>query len=168
MLALLQASLRLNVVWISCPSFVLSSFLGAKIELIFDTSKKRGKNLIIIRILSLLIRHLIRVIRQKYANELDSLDRRGYSAKIIRKATFFLIILHLENRKVEAKLPNHLIPVSTQLYYMSRDLMQGKRIYDRMKNQSRQQLALMNKCRMRKTGGNGVASQPFYVQFLNC
>ena len=51
--------------------------------------------------------------------------------------------------------------------YMSRDLMQGKRIYDRMKNQARQQLALMNKCRMRKTGGKGVANQPFYVQFLN-
>ena len=50
----------------------------------------------IIRIESLLIRHLIRVIRQKYANELDSLDRRGYSAKIIRKATFFLIILHCQ------------------------------------------------------------------------
>ena len=51
--------------------------------------------------------------------------------------------------------------------YMARDLMQGKRIYDRMKNQDRQQLALMNKCRMRKTGGKGVANQPFYVQFLN-
>ena len=51
--------------------------------------------------------------------------------------------------------------------YMSRDLMQGKRIYDRLKNQARQQLALMNKCRMRKTGGKGVANQPFYVQFLN-
>jgi len=51
--------------------------------------------------------------------------------------------------------------------YMARDLMQGKRIYDRLKNQARQQLALMNKCRMRKTGGKGVANQPFYVQFLN-
>ena len=51
--------------------------------------------------------------------------------------------------------------------YMSRDLMQGKRIYDKLKNQARQQLALMNKCRMRKTGGKGVANQPFYVQFLN-
>ena len=50
---------------------------------------------------------------------------------------------------------------------MSRDLMCSKRIYDRMKNQARQQLALMNKCRMRKTGGKGVADQPFYVQFLN-
>jgi len=50
---------------------------------------------------------------------------------------------------------------------MSRDLMQGKRTYDRMKNQARQQLALMNKCRMRKTGGKGVVNQPFYVQFLN-
>ena len=51
--------------------------------------------------------------------------------------------------------------------YMSRDLIQGKRIYDKLKNQARQQLALMNKCRMRKTGGKGTANQPFYVQFLN-
>ena len=50
---------------------------------------------------------------------------------------------------------------------MSRDLMQGKRIYDKLKNQARQQLALMNKCRMRKTGGKGVVNQPFYVTFLN-
>ena len=50
---------------------------------------------------------------------------------------------------------------------MARDLMQGKRIYDRLKNQARQQLALMNKCRVRKQGGRGVANQPFYVQFLN-
>ena len=60
---------------------------------------------------------------------------------------------------------------------MARDLMQGKRIYDKLKNQARQQLALMNKCRMRKTGGKGTArsamphglskNQPFYVQFLN-
>ena len=28
-------------------------------------------------------------------------------------------------------------------------------------------LALMNKCRMRKTGGKGVVNQPFYVTFLN-
>ena len=45
--------------------------------------------------------------------------------------------------------------------------MQGKRIYDRMKHQARQQLALMNKRRMHKRGGNGVVDQPFYVQFLN-
>ena len=55
--------------------------------------------------------------------------------------------------------------------------MQGKLIYDRMKNQARQQLALMNRCRMHKQGGKGVArsasplgsskNQPFYVQFLN-
>jgi len=51
--------------------------------------------------------------------------------------------------------------------YMSRDLIQGKRIYDKLKNQARQQLALMNKCRMRKTGGRGTADQPFYVTFLN-
>jgi hypothetical protein len=50
---------------------------------------------------------------------------------------------------------------------MSRDLMCGKRIYDKLKNQARQQLALMNKCRMRKTGGKGVVNQPFYVTFLN-
>ena len=50
---------------------------------------------------------------------------------------------------------------------MARDLMCGKRIYDKLKNQARQQLALMNKCRMRKTGGKVVANQPFYVQFLN-
>ena len=46
---------------------------------------------------------------------------------------------------------------------MARDLMQGKRIYDRMKNQARQQLALMNRCRMHRQGGN----QPFYVELLN-
>ena len=50
---------------------------------------------------------------------------------------------------------------------MARDLMQGKRIYDKLKNQARQQLALMNKCRMRKTGGKGVVNQLFYVTFLN-
>jgi len=50
---------------------------------------------------------------------------------------------------------------------MARDLMQGKRIYDRMKNQARQQLALMNRCRMHKQGGKGVAKQPFCAQFLN-
>ncbi len=31
---------------------------------------------------------------------------------------------------------------------------------------ARQQLALIQKCRMNK-GGKGVANQPFYVQFLN-
>ena len=50
---------------------------------------------------------------------------------------------------------------------MARDLMQGKRIYDKLKNQARLQLALMNKCRMRRQGGRGTANQPFYVQFLN-
>ena len=45
--------------------------------------------------------------------------------------------------------------------------MQGKRIYDRMKNQARQQLALMNRSRKQNQGGKGVANQPFYVQFLN-
>ena len=32
---------------------------------------------------------------------------------------------------------------------------------------ARRQLALMNKCRMHKQGGNGMASQPFYTNFLN-
>ncbi len=50
---------------------------------------------------------------------------------------------------------------------MARDLMQGKRIYDKLKNQARQQMALMNKCRMRKSGGKGVVNLPFYLQFLN-
>ena len=67
--------------------------------------------------MSLLVRHLIRVIRQKYANELDTLDKRGYSVEIIRKATFFLITLHSENRKVEAKLPKHFITVSTLINF---------------------------------------------------
>ena len=58
-------------------------------------------------------------------------------------------------------------PKERQQKKMARDLMQGKRMYDRMKNQARQQLALMNKCRMRKQGGKGVANQPFYVQFPN-
>lgn len=50
---------------------------------------------------------------------------------------------------------------------MARDLMQGKHFYDRVKIQARQQLALMNRCRMHKQGGKGVANHPFYVQFLN-
>ena len=36
-----------------------------------------------------------------------------------------------------------------------------------MAKMARQQMALMNKCRMRKTGGKGVVNQPFYVTFLN-
>ena len=65
---------------------------------------------------------------------------------------------------------NNLRPRSKEavtIEIMARDLMCGKRIYDRLKNQARQQLALMNKCRMRKTGGKGVVNQPFYVTFLN-
>ena len=50
--------------------------------------------------------------------------------------------------------------------------MQGKRLYDRLKNQARQQMALMNKCRMRKmrcrrTSQDSCKNQPFYMQFLN-
>ena len=36
-----------------------------------------------------------------------------------------------------------------------------------MAKMARRQLALINQCRMRKTGGKGVADQPFYVTFLN-
>ena len=36
----------------------------------------------------------------------------------------------------------------------------------KMATEARRQLALMNRCRMHK-GGNGMASQPFYTQFLN-
>ena len=58
-------------------------------------------------------------------------------------------------------------PCEYTIIIMARDLMQGKRLYDRLKNQARQQMALMNKCRMlsRRTGRGG--QQPFYVQFLN-
>jgi hypothetical protein len=42
-----------------------------------------------------------------------------------------------------------------------------KENYPLMVNEARQQMALMNKCRMRKTGGKGVAGLPFYLQFLN-
>jgi hypothetical protein len=42
-----------------------------------------------------------------------------------------------------------------------------KRAYDQMAHQARQQMALIQKCRMRKTGGKGTADQPFYTKFLN-
>ena len=42
-----------------------------------------------------------------------------------------------------------------------------KRAYDQMAYEARRQMALINKCRMHKTGGKGVANQPFYVKFLN-
>lgn len=45
--------------------------------------------------------------------------------------------------------------------------MRGKRLYDRLMIQARQQMALMNRCRMRRRGGKGTAGQPFYVEFLN-
>ncbi len=50
---------------------------------------------------------------------------------------------------------------------MAQDLACGKRIYDKLMNQTRQQLALMNRRSMRRRGGKGAANQPFYVQFLN-
>lgn len=37
----------------------------------------------------------------------------------------------------------------------------------RMATEARKQLALMNKCRMHKQGGHGMANQPFYTKFLN-
>ncbi|MBR3657330.1 MAG: hypothetical protein IKN58_09160 [Prevotella sp.] len=50
--------------------------------------------------------------------------------------------------------------------------MQKKQIFkDRycadMAKMARRQLALINQCRMHKTGGKGVVNQPFYVTFLN-
>lgn len=50
--------------------------------------------------------------------------------------------------------------------------MQKKQIFKNrycadMAKMARRQLALMNKRRMHKRGGNGVVDQPFYVQFLN-
>ena len=37
----------------------------------------------------------------------------------------------------------------------------------KMATEARKQLALMNKCRMHKQGGHGMANQPFYTKFLN-
>ena len=39
--------------------------------------------------------------------------------------------------------------------------------YMRLKNQARQQMALISQSRMRRQGGKGTADQPFYVQILN-
>ena len=33
-------------------------------------------------------------------------------------------------------------------------------------NEARQQMALINKCRMHERGGNGVVNQPFYAKFI--
>jgi len=33
-------------------------------------------------------------------------------------------------------------------------------------NEARQQMALINKCRMYKHGGNGVVNLPFYAKFI--
>lgn len=53
----------------------------------------------------------------------------------------------------------------------SRDMFKRQIYKDRycsdMAKMARQQLALMNKCRMQKRGGKGVASQPFYETILN-
>jgi len=50
--------------------------------------------------------------------------------------------------------------------------MQKKQIYKNqycadMARMARQQLALINRSRMHTRRGNGVASQPFYVLFIN-
>ena len=42
-----------------------------------------------------------------------------------------------------------------------------KQDYDVMTNKIRRQMGVINRSRMHKTGGNGVASQPFYVLFIN-
>ena len=36
-----------------------------------------------------------------------------------------------------------------------------------MAKEARRQLALMNKCRMHKRRGRGIANQPFYAQIIN-
>ena len=33
-------------------------------------------------------------------------------------------------------------------------------------NEARQQMALINKCRIYKRGGSGVVNQPFYAKFI--
>ena len=96
MLAQRQASLRLNVVWISCPSYILSSFLGAKIELIFDTSKEKRIKVYIWAFFCLFVRHRNRHVRQKTANELDTLDKRGYTLPITFFLLNYILILHLQ------------------------------------------------------------------------
>ena len=66
--------------------------------------------------------------------------------------------------------PNNLRPRSKEavtIENMSKDLMCGKRLYDKLKNQARQQLALMNRNRMLSRRTGRVGGQPFYVQFLN-
>ena len=64
-------------------------------------------------------------------------------------------------------MPKHLIPVSTPINNMYKRQIFKDEYRSEMAKMARQQLAMINKCRMRKTGGNGVANQPFYVQFLN-
>jgi hypothetical protein len=91
---------------------------------------------------------------------------RGYSAKIIRKGPFFHISLHSENRKTECN-GAEVKPCEYTIILMSIKKQIFKENYPLMVNQARQQMALMNKCRMlsRRTGRGG--QQPFYMQFLN-
>ena len=37
----------------------------------------------------------------------------------------------------------------------------------KMATEARKQLALINKCRMHKQGGNGMVNMPFYTMYLN-
>ena len=99
MLALQQASLRLNVVWISCPSYILSSFLGAKIGFIFDTSKEKGRKVHLWGFFCLFVRHLNRLVRQKTANELDTLDLLGYTLPITLFLILYVLTLHCNSIK---------------------------------------------------------------------
>ncbi len=47
-------------------------------------------------------------------------------------------------------------------------LMIDKNEYNvRMATEARKQLALMNRCRMHKQGGNGMVNMPFYTMYLN-
>lgn len=38
--------------------------------------------------------------------------------------------------------------------------------YMRLKNEARQQMALISQSRMRRQGGKGTAVQPFYTKFI--
>ena len=101
MLALQQASLRLNVVWISYPSYILSSFLGAKIGFIFDTSKEKGRKVHLWGFFCLFVRHWNRYVRQKTANELDMLDKREYTLSITLFLILYVLILHCQQTETE-------------------------------------------------------------------
>ena len=64
-------------------------------------------------------------------------------------------------------MPKILIPVSTPINYMYKRQIFKDEYRSELARMARQQLALMNKCRMHKRGGRGIANQPFYVNILN-